>query len=206
MAQANRGLKNPVVIGMVAHAIFFLILLSIVVQAARRQPSHVLLFTLVLVPVTVLVIVSAGLTATTLRRRERLRQVALLNPGATVIRTEWSSAVLAPFVVNRELRGVNYRGFAVDISADANGLKFWRSGSRNKIVLIGSAEWSKINGIGVGRAHASLGPRTADTLLIKLDPTPGSGLASEIELLVRDKPARSGVEELLSRRPRGSHS
>lgn len=85
MAQADRGLKNPVVIGMVIHAIFFLILLSVVVEAARRQPSHVLLFALILVPITILIIVSAGLTATSVRRRERLRRVHVQNPGAAIV-------------------------------------------------------------------------------------------------------------------------
>lgn len=201
--QAARGLKNPVVVGMLIHGcVFVAILVAVIIGARAAGPNTKALIVVIVVPLTVAMILSVGITSANPKRRERYKQVALLNPSASIVRAEWSSAVLAPFLDDGPtLKGTNYRGFGVEICADAEGLSFWRGSTRREVVSLGTIPWHRVFDIQPGTAKAAIGPRIAETIQVHVETWLGGAYKAHIELLVRDIPARQGVNLLQSRRP-----
>ena len=112
--RAERGIKNPVVFGVVIHAVVFVALLaSLSLMARSLDQSIVIVVVAAVVPATIIVLVSFGFWAAAVKERTRHRIVVSRNPGAPVVPLEWSSAVLAPFVKDPSESSSNDRGFGL---------------------------------------------------------------------------------------------
>jgi hypothetical protein len=195
---AERGVRNPVVRGALIHLTIFVVLLVALITQVIRAPYDAGVIVAVIAPLTVVVIISAGITLGVANRRSRLKLVEAANPNAVIVRTDWSSAVLQSFVKPGEaLDGADYRGFGVDIAADRSGLSFLRG--KRSLVRLGFVPWGEVRSITVGKAHAVLGSRTVATVIFEIDAN--DTLSSPIELIVRDQSATVAVAQLGAQRP-----
>lgn len=201
--RAERGLKNPVVAGIIIHGcVFVALLVAVIIGARAADPGTTVLMAVVIVPLTVAVIVSAGVTSAVLKRKERYRRVVQLNPGASIVRAEWNSGVLAPFLNDGPaLKGTNYRGFGVEICADAKGVSFWRSRTRREVASLGIIPWERVLNIQPNTVRAVIGSKVAETIRIDIEAVTSTPYKAHMELIVRDVPAREGADLLMSRRP-----
>ncbi|KIC60138.1 hypothetical protein RM52_01700 [Microbacterium hominis] len=195
--RAERGLENPVVFGVVIHAVVFVALLaSLSLMARSLDQSIVIVVVAAVVPATIIILVSFGFWAAAVKERTRHRLVVSHNPGATVVPVEWSTAVLAPFVKETGVSSSDDRGFALEIAVDGSGMSFWRSRTTNDVISIGRLDWSQIDSVEAGGVKAVIGPRVAPTVKITLRPGAESPFADEIELLVRKVPVEHAVAAL----------
>lgn len=195
--RAERGIKNPVVFGVVIHAVVFVALLaSLSLMARSLDQSIVIVVVAAVVPATIIILVSFGFWAAAVKERTRHRIVVSHNPGATVVPVEWSSAVLAPFVKETGVSSSDDRGFALEIAVDGSGMSFWRSRTTNDVISIGRLDWSQIDSVEAGGVKAVIGPRVAPTVKITLRPGAESPFTDEIELLVRKVPVEHAVAAL----------
>lgn len=195
--RAERGIKNPVVFGVVIHAVVFVALLaSLSLMARSLDQSIVIVVVAAVVPATIIVLVSFGFWAAAVKERTRHRIVVSRNPGAPVVPLEWSSAVLAPFVKDPSESSSNDRGFGLEIAVDGSGMSFWRSRTTRDVISIGRLDWSQIESVHAGSVKAVIGPRVAPTVTITLRPGVESPFTDEIELLVRKVPVEHAVAAL----------
>lgn len=195
--RAERGIKNPVVFGVVIHAVVFVALLaSLSLMARSLDQSIVIVVVAAVVPATIIVLVSFGFWAAAVKERTRHRIVVSRNPGAPVVPLEWSSAVLAPFVKDPSESSSNERGFGLEIAVDGSGMSFWRSRTTRDVISIGRLDWSQIESVHAGSVKAVIGRRVAPTATITLRPAVESPFTDEIELLVRKVPVEHAVAAL----------
>lgn len=195
--RAERGIKNPVVFGVVIHAVVFVALLaSLSLMARSLDQSIVIVVVAAVVPATIIVLVSFGFWAAAVKERTRHRIVVSRNPGAPVVPLEWSSAVLAPFVKDPSESSSNDRGFGLEIAVDGSGMSFWRSRTTRDVISIGRLDWSQIESVHAGSVKAVIGRRVAPTATITLRPAVESPFTDEIELLVRKVPVEHAVAAL----------
>ena len=201
---AQRNMKNPVVGGMVAHGIFFVMLLAIMISGAQslgRDTPQWFPVVVVGIPVaTVIAIVSGAILYVNLTGKARLKALLEARPGATIVRGNWSSALLSPFLKPGPLlRHTNYRGFPVEVTADAAGISLWRGG--HKIVDCGLLPWDRIRSVSVENVNAVIGKRVTPILVIEVDPGIGE-YETRIELILTGESADVGASKLLARQPR----
>ena len=199
---AQRNMKNPVIGGMVAHGIFFVILLATTVSGLQSlgsdTPSWFPALFVGAPAVTVVGIISGAVLYANLIGKARLNALRAARPGSTIVRGNWSSGILAPFLKPGPLlRHTNYRGFPVDATADSTGITLWRGG--HKIVDLGLLPWDRIRSVSVESVKAVIGKRVSPILVIEVDPGIGQ-YQSRIELISTHGTADAGVAKLLARR------
>lgn len=197
-------MNNPVIAGMVAHGIFSIILLATTISGFRSLGSGTPRWFPVLFVgapvVAVVAMVSGVFLYVNLNGKARLNALRAMRPGATIVRGNWSSAILAPFLKPGPLlRRTNYRGFPVEVTADSAGISLWRGG--HKIVDLGLLPWDRIRSVGVENVKAVVGKRVTRILVIEVDPGIGQ-YESRIELLPMGESADAGISKLLARRTR----
>lgn len=195
--RAERGLKNPVVYGVLIHACVFMVILAATALIARSLDQNLVVVVVAsVVPATIILLVSLGLWSAAAKARTRHRIVVSMNPGASVVSAEWSSAVLAPFLKTPSETSSNYRGFGVEIAASKSGATLWRSRGSNNVELLGGFDWSQVDSIEPGTVVAAIGRRVAPTIRLRLHPVADSPFTDEIELLVRKTPVDRAVAAL----------
>jgi len=199
---AQRNMNNPVVGGMVAHGILFVILLATTVSGLQSlgsdTPSWFPALLFGAPAVTVVGIISGAVLYANLNGKARLNALRAARPGSTIVRGNWNSAVLSPFLKPGPLlRHTNYRGFPVDATADSTGITLWRGG--HKIVDLGLLPWDRIRSVSVERVKAVIGKRVSPIVVIEVDPGIGQ-YQSRIELIPTNETADAGVAKLLARR------